>query len=123
MPSKKSLTPRSIQEDTGIIPEAVVESVVEEANRLLRINIEEDLRSDIYGFLTGYAEAVYSNNASFRKKIRSNTAGGNAGRDSLYVYIRHWLSSELIKSCSSEDRLHFRKILESTRFSMGHEIR
>ena len=70
--------PRSIQEDTNIIPEAVAESVVSEANTLLDWNIEEDVRSDIFGYLAGYAEAVYANNAGFRKKIKSEADGGNA---------------------------------------------
>ena len=126
MPSKKkpkASPPRSIQDDTGIIPEAVAESVVSEANTLLDWNIEEDVRSDIFGYLAGYAEAVYANNAGFRKKIKSEADGGNAGRDCLYSYMRHWLSAELLRSCNEDDASKIRRILVTSGFSMGHEIR
>jgi hypothetical protein len=125
MPSKKkpsTSSARSIQEDTSIIPEAVAESVVCEANALLDWNIEEDIRSDIIGYLSGYAEAVYANNSGFRKKIRSEADNGNAGRDCLCAYMRHWLSAELLKSCPADDAAKIRRILVSSGFSMGHEI-
>ena len=128
MPSRKKsgilLPPlNSIAEDTGIIPEAAAEGVVAEANYLLKVRIEEDIRSDIYGYLIGYAEAVYANNPRFRKKIKSEANGGNAGRDALYSYMRHWLSAELLKSWPSDDIPKIRRILESSGFAMGHEIR
>lgn len=121
MPSKKKTTKtlRSIQEDTSIIPEAVAEGVVDEANGLLDMNIEEDIRADIVGYLSGYAEAVYAHNPGFRKKVRSEAAEGNAGRDYLYSYMRHWITSELLKSCHVDDVSKIRRILDSTGFSMG----
>jgi hypothetical protein len=132
MPSKKKpriLLPRSIQDDTGIVPEAVIEKVVNEVNVLLNTNNEEDLyglcasrQSDLYGYLMGYAEAVYANNPRFRKKIRSEAHGGNAGRDYLYSFMRHWLSAEILKSCPTDDVSRIRRILESSGFAMGREI-
>ena len=126
MPSRKKSvisSPRSIQEDTGIIPEAVADGVVAEANYLLNANIEEDIRTDIVGYLSGYAEAVYANNPDFRKNIRSKRDEGNAGRDWLYSYMRHWLAAELLKSCPENDKARFRRILEASEFSMGREVR
>ena len=123
MPAKKSLRPRSIEEDTGIIPEAVVDGVISEVNKLLHMNVEENIRSDIYGYLTGYAEAVYANNPTFRKKIRSLANGGNAGRDYLYSYMRHWITGELLKACPADERPGIQRLLDSTGFSMGQEIR
>jgi hypothetical protein len=126
MPSRKKSvisSSHSIEEDTSISPDAVAGRVVEEANFLLKRNIEEEVRADLYGYLIGYAEAVYANNPGFRKKIKSEANGGDAGRDCLYSYMRHWLSAELLKACHSDDVSKIRRILESSGFSVGREVR
>ncbi len=43
--------------------------------------------------LADRATKIYACDVSFRRRLR-----GNAGRDLLFVFMRHWLSAELMKS-------------------------
>lgn len=118
--SEKILRIHTIEEDTPIIPGAVAESVLAEASRLLDI----DLSPDLTEWLSGYATAVYANNPKFRKAINSEANHGNAGRDTLYAYMRHWLSSEILnRHPGGVDYSRIRDRLMNTGFSMGHEVR
>lgn len=107
-----------IEHDTGIMVNVVGDTVIQQASLLLNI----DLRStqhDLIGWMTGYAEAVYANNPHFRKKIRSNANGGNAGRDWLYSFMQHWLSAEILRRCGNGEKSQIRNALVSSGFSMG----
>jgi hypothetical protein len=116
MPSKK----KSIEEATSILSYAVAESVVSEASYLLKLDLPRDLAE----WLVGYAEAIYANSKNFRKKINSNANHGNAGRDYLYAFMKHWLSSEILKRSKSDDDCpRIRKILETSGFVVGRETR
>ena len=53
-----------------------------------------ELRAELVPLLVKKAEAVYTSNGSFQKKLR---AKGNAGRDWLYAFMQHWLAAELKK--------------------------
>lgn len=125
MPTKKSRSQsaHTIYDDTSIIPEAVAEVVVEEAILLLNLDITPNAQSELRHYLTGYAEAIYSHNPKFRSKVRSEANNGNAGRDYLYAYMRHWLTGKLLEYIPTNDRSRIRQILDRTGFSMGHEIR
>ena len=120
MPSKKKTTtklPRSIEEDTSIVPVLLAEAVVSDAEILLGIKLPSDLDE----WLAGYAEAVYANNERFRKKVQSNADHGNAGRDYLYAFMCHWLSSEILKrTMHDDDHPRIRETLMQSGFSMGH---
>jgi len=126
MPIKKrsrTRPARTICDDTSIIPEAVAEGVVEEAVLLLNLDIAPDAQSELRHYLTGYAEAIYGHNPKFRSKVRSEANNGNAGRDYLYAYMRHWLTSKLLEFIPANDRSRIRQTLDRTGFSMGREIR
>lgn len=54
-------------------------------------------RDAIIVALVKRARDTYTANERFAKKIRSEANHGNAGRDHLYAFMRHWLSGELIR--------------------------
>ena len=108
---------KSIEEATSIIPDVVAESVVEKAAALLDTQLDIPTLS---GYLVGHAESTYAANPSFRKKINSGANGGNAGRDNLYIYMQHWLSSKLLRDSNRNPR--FQEILVQSGFSMGRDI-
>lgn len=83
-----------IEDDTAIMPWIVADAVIREAEQ----HVGEQLPMDEYAErLSNDAQAIYENNESFRKKIRSEADDGRAGRDNLYMYMRHWLSSMILK--------------------------
>ena len=84
-----------IAADTSIIPEAVAEAVVDDVQNLTGENLKNHRAAENH--LVGHAEAVYAHNVTFRKKVQSEADHGNAGRDYLYMFMRHWLASWLKK--------------------------
>lgn len=86
-----------IEDDTGIIPEAVADGVLEEFQLETDFALPAEMARTLADELATQAQAIYSHNASFAKKIRSNRDHGNAGRDTLYAFMRHWLASALKK--------------------------
>ena len=101
----------SIEDDTCIMPYVLAEAACEDAARLLDIPAVDER---LVEYLAEHSNRVYSNNARFRKSVRSEADHGNAGRDYLYRYMCHWLASELLKAGAS------RKLLVDSGFSMGH---
>lgn len=93
-----------IAADTGIIPEAVAEAAIEHAQVITGENIKNHRIAE--GHLVGHAEATYASNKDFRKKVQSEADDGNAGRDYLFMYMRHWLAAWLKK----HDSKVFRKL-------------
>lgn len=112
MPSEKM--PRSIGQDTGIVPDVVAESVVEKAFKLIHETPDEREIGYYAGRLVEQAETLYHINPTFRRKIRSR---GDAGRDALYSYMQHWISSRLLQD--SGNRSDWRRALVDSGFSMG----
>jgi len=100
-----------IEADTGIMPDVLAETVCEDAARLLNIPAVDER---LVGYLVEYANNVYSHNPRFRKQVRSEANQGTAGRDYLYMYMCHWIASELVKGGAS------RRMLVDSGFSMGH---
>lgn len=84
-----------ISNETIILPEAIAESVVGELARHLHFNHNTELQdtAQLVSKLVDKAEAYYIADSKFRSKVkRDNTYG----RDWLYTFMRHWLSSELL---------------------------
>jgi hypothetical protein len=109
-PSARKEKSFDIEADTGIMPDVLAETVCEDAARLLDIpSVDERL----IGYLVKYASNVYSHNPRFRKQVRSEANQGAAGRDYLYMYMCHWIASELVKGGAS------RRLLVDSGFSMG----
>ena len=70
------------------MPEAIAESVVQEAERFLKA----DLPADYAARLAAKAQHLYPRHQHFHKMLNRP---GNRGRDNLYVYMRHWTASWL----------------------------
>lgn len=78
--------PRRIDEQTALVPRAAAEGVCEEAQVWLR----QPLPRRWVREMVTHANTVYQCNAGFRRKISGK---GNAGRDWLWAFMRHWLAA------------------------------
>lgn len=77
-----------IEECYALVPIAAARQVIEEASGWLGVALPAR-------FATGLAfraRRCYAHSESFRVKIRRP---GDAGRDLLYVFMRHWLAARL----------------------------
>jgi hypothetical protein len=98
----------TIESDTPIVPFIVAECVAYEAARLTKT----DSPLAFVQFLAERAESIYAANPQFRKLIN---ARGDSGRDTLYMFMRHWISAELKRTKPRE----FSRLPES--FCLGME--
>lgn len=116
--SKKSRErpPRSIGLDTSIMTDIVAESVTEKANRLANLDLNERELGYYAGRLVEQAEVLYHSNEGFRSKVREH---GSKGRDYLYAFMQHWITSLLLKDTSN--RADIRHALIDSGFSMGND--
>ena len=81
-------TRNRIEADTPIVPLWIAEWVVAEAERY-----SGEVFPDGYShWLVEKADACYAGNPRFRRHMRGH---GNAGRDWLRVFMRHWLAAIL----------------------------
>lgn len=77
-----------IERETDLMPDVIAETVLGEFEQMLNADIGwRD--SPAVPWLTARAERIYAKNARFRKTLNSRS---NRGRDSLYAFMRHWLS-------------------------------
>jgi hypothetical protein len=81
-----------IEADTAILPWVVAETVIQESFAFAPDMMPGEARA-AQEHLEAKAAQVYRASEDFRKKIRSNARRGNAGRDNLYMFMRHWLSA------------------------------
>jgi len=93
---------RLVDLETPIVPRAIAEGVCEEASVWLRRPLPAQWVRD----LAVRANTVYTHNARFRRKVR---AGGNAGRDYLWMFMRHWLAAIVLR----HDRSLFARLPDS----------
>ena len=87
----KTLRPRvarrpQLERDTPIVAIAAARQVVEEASLWLGV----PLHARHAAALAFRARVTYAHSPSFRTKLRRP---GDAGRDTLYVFMRHWLAA------------------------------
>ena len=101
--------PSRIEHDTPLVPQAVAVAVWEEASLWLG----EPLPRRWIAQLTARANTAYGGNDRFRRLLRRH---GNAGRDWLWAFTRHWLAA-LIRKHRPE--LHAR--LPGS-YSVGHPL-
>lgn len=90
----------SIEDDTPILPGIVADTVVRELVGYFwdAYEIKDaiyDQQDKLVKALRKQAEATYAANERFRSQIQER---GNAGRDQLYVFMRHWLAAMIQKS-------------------------
>jgi hypothetical protein len=95
----RAALPTALERDTLLWPEAIAESVVQEASRYLGAHLPEDFPAR----LAAKAYYLYPRHRHFRKVLNRP---GHRGRQSLYVYMRHWLASWLKR----EQRALFRRL-------------
>ena len=95
--------------DTPILPEVVAETVVQEVEHYLGKPLPE---TSVKALVDQQAR-LYACSADWRKKMQ---ATGNRGRDTLFAFMRHWLTSDLKKA---DPALHSR-LPQS--FWMGQEL-
>jgi hypothetical protein len=80
--------PTQLERDTLITPDWVAESVVQEAERFLKA----DLPADFVERLAAKAHHLYPRHRHFKKLLNRP---GNAGRNNLYMFMRHWTAAWL----------------------------
>jgi len=81
---------RFIEKDTPILPHMIAEQVASEAAR----HTKSDKPLKHVKYLADKAHTIYNKNTHFAKKVRGR---GNGGRDYLYMFMRHWISSKIKK--------------------------
>ena len=92
-PDRRLVNPRllkrfKIEKDTPIVPRGIATTVWEEASRWLDAALPRSWITE----LTERADAIYAHNPRFRQLLRRP---GNAGRDWLRSFTRHWLAGLL----------------------------
>lgn len=85
--------PTELERDTLLMPEAIAESVVQEAERFLGVELPEGYAER----LAAKAYYLYPRHKQFHKILNRP---GNKGRNNLYVYMRHWVAGWLRKERS-----------------------
>jgi hypothetical protein len=80
--------PSPLERDTLLMPDAIAESVVSEASRFLNADLPENFAER----LAKKAHYLYGRHKHFHEALNRR---GNGGRDSLYMYMRHWTCSWL----------------------------
>lgn len=88
-----------LERSTQLVPIAAAREVVEEASRWLGVPLPAR-------YATGLAHRacrVFAHSPSFRKKL---LRPGAAGRDILWIFLRHWLAARL----RTEDYALFRRL-------------
>ena len=86
--------PNALERDTLLMPDAIAESVVQEAERFLKA----DLPANFAERLAAKAHYLYPHHRQFHKLLK---ASGNRGRDALYMFMRHWTAGWLKRERSA----------------------
>ncbi len=85
--------PTQLERDTLLTPEWVAESVVQEAERFLQAHLPDDFVER----LAARAYDCYDRNQHFHKVLNRR---GNGGRQTLYMFMRHWTAGWLTAALS-----------------------
>jgi hypothetical protein len=80
--------PTGLERDTLLMPDAIAESVVQEAERFLKA----ELPASFTERLAAKAHYLYPRHRHFKKMLNRP---GNLGRHNIYVYMRHWTAGWL----------------------------
>ena len=105
---RKTLRP-GLERDTQLMPWLIAESVCAEVSRFL--DVEIPARYAVW--IEARAELTYAKHRHFRKLMRGR---GNAPREWLKVYMRHWLAGLL-----GTERPDLYECLPDT-FALGHPL-
>lgn len=107
--SWRSSLPTALERDTLLMPDAIADSVVCEAERFLR----SSLPAGFAGRLAAKAFHLYPRHKHFRKMLNRP---GDRGRHNLHVYMRHWVAAWL-----KRERSPLSKRLPYS-YSLGHAL-
>ena len=99
----------AIERATDIVPLWVAESMVQEVS----VWLDADLPEDWPAALAAKAERCFARHGQFHRLICARGNGGNAGRDTLFKFMRHWLASRLAR----ERPVLYRRLPQS--YSLG----
>jgi hypothetical protein len=80
--------PIGLERDTLLMPDAIAESVVQEAERFLKAEFPANFTER----LAAKAHYLYPRHRHFKKMLNRP---GNFGRHNIYVYMRHWTAGWL----------------------------
>lgn len=86
--------PTALERETLLMPEAIAASVVQEAERFLGA----ELPGSFTGRLAAKAELLYARHRHFHQAVNRP---GNAGRENLYMFMRHWTAGWLKRERSA----------------------
>lgn len=114
MKPRRRQSPR-IEAATDLVPLWVAESVVHEAAAWL----DTGLPAEWPAALAAKAERCFAGHRQFHRLIRARGNSGNAGRDNLWKFMRHWLASRLAR----ERRSLYRQLPESYALGMPLPVR
>ncbi|MGD0536287.1 MAG: hypothetical protein ABSC03_01450 [Verrucomicrobiota bacterium] len=89
-PGPRARTRATVEQRTPIVPAAVAQAVWSEAV----VWLGEELPRGWVARLVAKAETVFSRNRGFRRRLLLQ---GNAGRDWLWAFMRHWLAALIWK--------------------------
>jgi hypothetical protein len=81
-----------IDDVPALLVDVIADCVVREAEDIFRHPFPPPVREAFCAHMEKRAEHVYARNQGWAKKIRGR---GNRGRDTLYVFMRHWLAAEI----------------------------
>lgn len=84
----RSSLPTALERDTLLMPDAIAESVVQEAERFLQARLPEGFAER----LAAKAHYLYPRHRHFKKILNRP---GNTGRNNLYMFMRHWTAGWL----------------------------
>ena len=79
---------------TEIMPWVIADSVLGEASRWLGAELPPEWAD----WLDARAERCFARHGQFHRLVSACGTGGNAGRDNLYKFMRHWLASRLARA-------------------------
>ena len=84
----------AVERATDLVPLWVAESIVNEAAAWLHA----ELPAEWPAALAAKAERCFARHRQFHRLVSGCGAGGNAGRDNLCKFMRHWLASRLARA-------------------------
>jgi hypothetical protein len=117
MRNAKQKTPKNIEDETPILPWIVADAVISELETHLACPLRgPECSHELADMLSDHANKIYKHNEQFRKRIRSKADGGDAGRDWLYAFMRHWLTAVAIMRGIRRERI-------PAEFAIGKPIR
>ena len=83
-----------IERQTELMPWLIADSVLGEASHWLHTELPPEWAD----WLDARAERCFARHGQFQRLISARGNSGDAGRDNLYKFMRHWLASRLARA-------------------------